>query len=63
MDLRYGDLFEVVFMIHLKGFQLKGKDKMLWRFRKPLYCLKQASQGFLKFHLISQVEQSYGGGA
>ena len=54
----HGNLEEEIYMIQPKGYEEKGKEKMVCRLRKSLYGLKQASrQWYLKF---DQIMDSYG---
>ena len=53
----YGDLKEEIYMQQLKGFLVKGKEKLICRLTKSLYSLKQTPRqwykkfdGFLQRH-------------
>jgi len=39
---QHGDLKEEVFMAQPKGFEIQGKDNLVYKFYKSLYGLKQA---------------------
>ena len=46
----HGDLDEDLYMAQLQGFEVKGKENLVYRLKKFLYVLKQAPwQWYLKF--------------
>ena len=48
-----GDLFEEVYMVQPDGFAKKGKEHLVYRLKKSVYGLRQASrQWYLKFDQV-----------
>ena len=52
----HGDLEEEIYMEQPEGFQVKGKQDLVYRLRKSLYGLKQAPrQWYRKFESVMEL--------
>ena len=55
----HGDLEEDIYMQQPQGYEVKGKENLVWRLKKSMYGLKQApQQRYLKFDKF-MTEQGY----
>ena len=58
-DFLHGDLEEDIYMQKPHGYEVKGKENLVYRLNKSLYVLKQAlRKWFLKFDKF-MIEQGY----
>lgn len=55
----HGDLHEEIYMDQPEGFEVAGKEHMVWKLKKSLYGLKQAPRQWYKKFDSFMVEHGY----